>query len=66
MNIKFDYVRVQVLGKEELPSLNETISMIKAKKCRRWIMVDPLIEHGSIISEKIISRKKLVFNHNQL
>lgn len=31
LNIEFDAVRVQILGKEDLPSLNETIATIRAK-----------------------------------
>ena len=31
LNIEFDAVRVQILGKEDLPSLNETIAMIRTE-----------------------------------
>ena len=32
LNMEFDAVRVQIRGKEELPSLNEIISLIRAEK----------------------------------
>jgi hypothetical protein len=34
LNIDFNVGRVQILGKEELPSLNETISIIRAEEGR--------------------------------
>ncbi|TXG72343.1 hypothetical protein EZV62_000922 [Acer yangbiense] len=34
-------VRVQILGKNELPSLNEVISMVRAEKSRRGVMLQP-------------------------
>ncbi|KAL5834282.1 hypothetical protein ACOSQ4_013779 [Xanthoceras sorbifolium] len=40
LNMEFDAVRVQVLSKEELPSLNETISIILAEEGRRGVMVE--------------------------
>ncbi|KAK2966236.1 hypothetical protein RJ640_008219 [Escallonia rubra] len=39
LNIEFDQVRIQILGKEELPSLNETISIINAEESRRGMML---------------------------
>ncbi|KAJ4712334.1 hypothetical protein OWV82_014593 [Melia azedarach] len=47
LNIEFDQVRVQVLRKEELPSLNETISIIRAKERRRGAMIEPQNIDGS-------------------
>ena len=35
LNVEFDAVRVQILGKQDLPSLNETISIICAEEGRR-------------------------------
>ncbi|GMP32284.1 hypothetical protein CsSME_00006112 [Camellia sinensis var. sinensis] len=32
LNIEFDPVRVQVLGKEEIPSHNETIAIIRGEE----------------------------------
>ncbi|KAJ0041973.1 hypothetical protein Pint_18863 [Pistacia integerrima] len=39
LNVEFDQMRVQVLGKEDLPSLNETISIINVEKSRRRVML---------------------------
>ncbi|XP_043817124.1 uncharacterized protein LOC110624504 isoform X2 [Manihot esculenta] len=37
LNIKFDAIRVEVLGKEELPSLNEVIAIVLAEEVRREV-----------------------------
>ena len=34
LNIEFDQVRVQILGKESLPLLNEVLSLIRAEEGR--------------------------------
>ncbi|KAK3009342.1 hypothetical protein RJ639_013424 [Escallonia herrerae] len=39
LNIEFDQMRIQILGKEELPSLNETISIINTEESRRGVML---------------------------
>ncbi|GAV78794.1 UBN2_3 domain-containing protein [Cephalotus follicularis] len=41
LNPKFDKVRIRILGKEEIPSLKETISLIRAEESRRGIMLEP-------------------------
>ena len=41
LNPEFDQVRVQILGREETPSLEETISLIRAEESRRGIMLKP-------------------------
>ena len=40
LNAEFDQVRVQILSKE-LPILNETISIIRAKESKRSVMLEP-------------------------
>ena len=35
LNIEFDVVRVQILGKEDLPSLNETLAIICVEQGRK-------------------------------
>lgn len=35
LNIEFDAIRVQILGKEDLPSLNEVIFIVRAEEGRR-------------------------------
>ena len=41
LNIEFDPIQVQVLRKEEVPSLNETIAIIREEEGRRGVMIEP-------------------------
>ncbi|KAE8691998.1 Membrane-associated 30 kDa protein [Hibiscus syriacus] len=52
LNIEFDAVRVQILGKEDLSSLNEVIAIIRAQEGRRGVM----IEHSQVESSALITR----------
>ena len=52
LNIEFDQVRVQILGKAEVPSLNETISLIRAKESRRGVMLESQNVEGSAMATK--------------
>ncbi|KAL5549794.1 hypothetical protein UlMin_005025 [Ulmus minor] len=47
LNTEFDQVRVQILGKEELPTLNETISIVRTEESRRGVMLEALSNEGS-------------------
>ncbi|XP_022761888.1 uncharacterized protein LOC111307857 isoform X2 [Durio zibethinus] len=47
LNVEFDQVRVQILGKQDLPSLNEVISMVRAEESRRGVMLDSVHVEGS-------------------
>jgi hypothetical protein len=47
LNIEFDQMRVQILGKESLPSLNEVFSVIRAEEGRRTVMLDAPNTEGS-------------------
>ena len=47
LNIEFDHIRVQILGKEDLPFLNEPISMVRAKESKRGVMLETLTVEGS-------------------
>lgn len=38
-----NHIRVQVLGKEDFPSLDEAIVIIRGKKGRRVVMDDPQV-----------------------
>lgn len=40
LNSKFDAVRVQILGREDLPSLNETISIIRVEEGWRSVILE--------------------------
>lgn len=53
LNLEFDAIRVQILGKEDLPSLNEVISLIRAKEGRRGVMLEtPSGEGSALVSLK--------------
>lgn len=58
LNSEFDAVRVQILGKDDLPSLNETISIIRAEEGRRSVMLETHGEDGSAFVTKAISFKE--------
>ncbi|GAV60593.1 UBN2_3 domain-containing protein [Cephalotus follicularis] len=47
LNPEFDHIRIQIVGKEEIPSLEETISLIQAEESRRGIMLEPQALEGS-------------------
>lgn len=47
LNSKFDQVRVQILGKDKVPSLEETISMIQDEESRRGVMLEAQNLEGS-------------------
>ncbi|KAG6735946.1 hypothetical protein POTOM_061371 [Populus tomentosa] len=47
LNIEFDQIRVQILGKETLPSLNEVFSVIRAEEGRRTVMLEVPNTEGS-------------------
>ncbi|TXG53873.1 hypothetical protein EZV62_019129 [Acer yangbiense] len=52
LNAEFDQVRVQVLGKEPLPSLNEVFSIIRAKSGRRLVMLENKTGEASTLAAK--------------
>lgn len=52
LNIEFDAVRVQILGKEDAPSLNETIAFICAEEGKRWVMLETLAINWSTLVTK--------------
>ena len=55
LNSELNQVRVQILNKE-LPTLNKTISIIRAKKSRRSVMLKP--HNGStMVTSKGIDKK---------
>ncbi|XP_011046793.1 PREDICTED: uncharacterized protein LOC105141310 [Populus euphratica] len=57
LNIEFDQMRVQILGKESLPSLNEVFSIIRAEEGRRTVMLEVPNTKGSAMM--ITNRKNL-------
>ena len=52
LNIEFDAVRVQILGKEDLPSLNETIAIVRAEEGRQSVMLETHGGEGSAMVTK--------------
>ena len=40
LNVEYDTVRVQILGKIDLPFLNEAISIMRAEEGRRRVMLE--------------------------
>jgi len=58
LNAKFDSVRMQNLGKEDLPSLNETMAIIRTEEGRRSVMLETQINEGSALVAKGTSSKE--------
>ena len=53
LNVEYDKVKVQVLGKEDLPPLNEVFSIIRAEEGRRSVMLDtPTTEGSALVTMK--------------
>ncbi|TXG47841.1 hypothetical protein EZV62_027135 [Acer yangbiense] len=53
LNIEFDAVRVQVLEKEDLPSLNEAIGIIRGEESRRGVMLESkTVERSAMIMKE--------------
>lgn len=49
LNVEFDQVRMQVLGKQEMSSLSEVFSLIQAKESQRVIMLHTQITEGFVM-----------------
>ena len=49
LNFEFDQVRVQVLGREKLPSLNEVFSIVCSEEFRRIAMLNDVNPKGSVM-----------------
>lgn len=47
LNVEFDQLQVQVLAKEELPSMNEVIFIIHAEESWKCVMLEPSSIDGS-------------------
>jgi len=57
LNIEFDGVRGQILGKEDLPSLNETITIVYATEGRRGVILETPTEDGSTLMTRRVTMK---------
>ncbi|KAJ9547058.1 hypothetical protein OSB04_019601 [Centaurea solstitialis] len=72
LNSEFDLVRIQILGRSEFPSLNEAISLVRAKESRRGIMLEsPSTENSALLTsnkthglvlDKAVTQKANRFN----
>ena len=53
LNSEFDLVRIQILGRPEVPSLNETVSLVRVEESSRGIMLDlPSVDSSALLSSK--------------
>lgn len=59
LNIEFDAVRVHILGKEDLPSLNETIAVIRVEEGRISVMLETQVADSSALVTKSTIAKEL-------
>ena len=66
LNVEFDLVRVQVLGKEEIPSLKETIAIIRGEEGRRGVMMEPQPTDGSALVTKAANLRAVKSDQLQL
>ncbi|RVX16321.1 hypothetical protein CK203_014550 [Vitis vinifera] len=41
LNPEFDQVRIQILGKQEVPCFNEVVALIRGEESRRSVMLEP-------------------------
>ena len=67
MNVEFDPIRVQVLGKEEIPSLHETIAIIRGeRRMKNSYMMEPQPADGSALVTKAANLRAVKSNQLQL
>ena len=52
LNPEFDQVRIQILGKQEVPCFNEVVALIRGEENRRSVMLEPLTLDGSTLVAK--------------
>lgn len=52
LNSKFDQVRIQILGKGDVPSLEEAISLICVEESQRIVMLEPQSVDESTLATK--------------
>lgn len=68
MNLKYDQVRIQIMKKEEILSLNELILIIRSEESKRRTMLQPhYTDSSAIISQDCKPRqqlKKVIYYEN--
>lgn len=53
VNAEFDQVRIQILGRDQIPPLNEVIAIIRSEESRRGVMLKPqTVESSAMIANK--------------
>jgi len=51
LNSDFDQVRVQILGKEKIPGINEVVAVVRGEESRRGIMLEnPTMENSAMVA----------------
>jgi len=51
LNSDFDQVRVQILGKEKIPGINEVVAMVRSEEIRRGVMLEtPTMENSAMVA----------------
>lgn len=58
INVEFDDVRVHILVKVDLPSLNETASIIQPEERRKSFMLETRIGDGSALAKLLDTRNQ--------
>lgn len=62
LNSDFDQVRVQILGKEKIPGINEVVAMVRSEEIRRGVMLEtPTMENSAMVasgSAMMVDQKK--------
>ena len=53
LNLEFDQVRIQILGKQEVPCFNEVVALIRGEESQRSGMLEPQTLDGSALVAKI-------------
>ena len=54
LNIVFDAMRVQILGKEDLSSLNETLAIVRVEEGRRGVMLEtPTVKNSALMTRRV-------------
>ena len=58
LNLKFDQVGIQILGKQEVSCFNEVVALIRGEESQRSVMLEPQTLDGSALIEKTEYPKK--------
>lgn len=60
LNVEFDQVRIQILGKEDVLLLNEVIALIRAEESQKGIMLVPVTNIGyAMVAQENTNQNKI-------